>query len=202
MRMSSRRSARSQRGHRTAHPSTVARYGYVFGTSPSAFTSATNAALKLGGVAFLLAACVTSADQSRWSDSMRREPLDGGISRTFPASLDETLRAAEDAFVAVGLRQGQDCAAPDRRSGEVTPRCTERAVTTVGDRARSIVGYNQGRAWNGVQVRIVVHQAAATQTTVWVISKYRMDTIVGGRGDYSERILSEIARTLARTPAS
>jgi hypothetical protein len=147
-------------------------------------------------VVFFLGACVTSLDQSNWSESMRRELLDQGISRTFPASLEKTLQAAEDALVVVGLRQRWECAAPDYQHNEVTPRCAERAVTKVGDHTFIIVGLNAGRAWNGVQVRVVMDEFVANQTTVRVLSKYRMETIVGGRGDYSGSILNEIARTL------
>ena len=43
-----------------------------------------------------------------------------------------------------------------------------------------------------------MEELAANRTTVRVVSKYRMETIVGGRGDYSESILNEIARTLSR----
>jgi hypothetical protein len=127
---------------------------------------------------------------------MRREPMDQGVSRTFPANLDKTVQAAENALVAVGLRQGRDCQAPDHQHDEVMPRCTERAVTKVGDHTSFIVGFDTGRAWNGVQVRVVMEESTANRTTVRVVSKYRMETIVGGRGDYSEGILNELARTL------
>lgn len=82
---------------------------------------------------FFLTACATSLDQSNWAASMQREPLDQGISRTFPTSLEVTLRAAEDALPVAGLVQALDCAAADYQHGEVTPRCTERAVTRIGD---------------------------------------------------------------------
>ena len=145
-------------------------------------------------VVFSLVACATSLDQSNWSESMRREPLDQGVSRTFPASLERTLQAAEDALAAVGLRQARDCAPSDARHPE--PSCTERAVTKVGDHTSIIVGFNTGNSWSGVQVRVVMDELTANQTTVRVLSKYRMETIVGKRGDYSGSILEEMARTL------
>ena len=149
--------------------------------------------LCLSLVCFLMA-CATSLDQSKWSESMRREPLDQGSSRAFPANLDSTLQAAEDALATVGLRQGRDCPPSDAQHPE--PRCTERAVTRVGDHTSIIIGFNEGRAWNGVQVRVVMEELATNQITVRVLSKYRMETMVGGKGDYSESILNEIARTL------
>jgi hypothetical protein len=82
----------------------------------------------------------------------------------------------------------------DRQSPE--PSCTERAVTRVSDHTSIIPAFNEGRYWNGVQVRVVMEELTANQTTVHVLSKYRTETKVGGKGDYSASILDEIARTL------
>lgn len=69
-------------------------------------------------------------------------------------------------------------------------------VTKVDDHTL-VIGATKGeRAWSGGQVRVVVQQTAPNQTTVYVISKYRTETIVGRRGDYSGTILNEIARRL------
>ena len=69
-----------------------------------------------------VSACVTSLDQSNWSDSLRLEPLGKGITRTFTADLDKTLQAAEEALVTAGLRQGLDCPDSMNRHLEVGER--------------------------------------------------------------------------------
>lgn len=145
-----------------------------------------------------VSACVTALDQSKWSDSLRLEPLGNGITRTFTADLDNTLQAAEEALVTAGLRQFLDCPDSVNRHLEVGERvhCIGPFVNKVDDHTL-VIGATKGeREWSGEQIRVVVQQTAPNQTTVYVISKYRTETIVGRRGDYAETILNEIARRL------
>lgn len=116
-------------------------------------------------------------------------PRDQGVARTYAADYSKTLLAAEEALDKAGLRwnalnrYGIIFADLPHRPGETDDEIWSLYATPKGE-----------RAWSGDQVRVVVQQTAPMQTTVRVISKHRMETLVGRKGDYSGAILDEIGR--------
>jgi hypothetical protein len=123
----------------------------------------------------ILIACFSSSDQQRWDQSMRSEPFANGVSRTYPAGFARTIQAAENALVAAGLNQERNC--PDIDTVTREPHCVGLLINPVDD-------------------RVLIQRLGPELTTVRVISKYREQTILGRRGDYSGTILDEIARNL------
>ena len=113
-----------------------------------------------------LTACATTG-------GLKQEPLDQGVTRTFAGNYDTILKAARDATVATGLHL--------------------ESVDKVDDRTWTLVGKKDASAWSwGEMVRVVVQQTAPDSTTVRVISKKRMATNVGARGDYSQAIFADM----------
>ena len=104
---------------------------------------------------------------------LKQEPLDQGVTRTFGGNYDTILKAARDATVASGLHL--------------------ESVDKVDDRTWTLVGKKDASAWSwGELVRVVVQQTAPDSTTVRIISKKRMATNVGARGDYSQAIFADM----------
>jgi hypothetical protein len=122
---------------------------------------------------FLVCAAAVSMVACATTGALKQEPLDQGVVRIFAGSYDTILKAARDAVVASGLHL--------------------ESVDKVDDHTWSIVGKKDGSTWSwGELVRVVVQQTAPDSTAVRVISKKRMATNVGARGDYSQAILNDI----------
>jgi hypothetical protein len=114
----------------------------------------------------LVAGCATTS-------GLKSEPLDQGVTRVFTGDYDTILKIAREATVAAGLHL--------------------ESVDKIDDRTWALVGKKDASAWSwGELVRVVVQETAPNQTTVRVISKKRMATNVGARGDYSQTILNDI----------
>jgi hypothetical protein len=95
------------------------------------------------------------------------------VTRTFAGDYDKTLTAAREAVVDAGLHL--------------------ESIDKVDDHTWSLIGKKDASAWSaGELVRVVVQQTAPNETAVRVISKKRMATNVGARGDYSAAILNDI----------
>jgi hypothetical protein len=151
--------------------------------------------------AIVLAACATSADQAHWDASLRSAPVTEGVARTFSADLATTLRAAQQAVLTTDLEPDRDC--PDSINHDLIVgehnRCLGPTSTRIDDHTavfNAMKLRGEGQWWNGEQVRIVVQEAAPGQTTVRVLSRFRTQTIVGRRGDYSAAIFDQISRQL------
>lgn len=86
---------------------------------------------------------------------------------------DTILKAARDATVASGLHL--------------------ESVDKVDDHTWTILAKKDASTWSwGELVRVVIQQTSADTTTVRVISKKRMATNVGARGDYSQAIFNDM----------
>lgn len=121
----------------------------------------------------MILALVILASACATTGGLKQEPLDQGVSRTFTGNYDTILKAARDATVAAGLHL--------------------ESVDKVDDHTWTLVGKKDASAWSwGELVRVVVQQTAADTTTVRIISKKRMATNVGARGDYSQTIFSDM----------
>jgi hypothetical protein len=142
----------------------------------------------------ILIACFSSSDQQRWDQSMRSESFANGVSRTYPAGFARTIQAAENALVAAGLNQERNC--PDIDTVTREPHCVGLLINPVDDHTSYLYAIKGNHGWNGEQVRVLIQRLGPELTTVRVISKYREQTILGRRGDYSRTILDEIARNL------
>lgn len=124
-------------------------------------------------IALLVCAAAVSMSGCATTGALKQEPLDQGVARVFAGSYDTILKAARDAVVASGLHI--------------------EAVDKIDDHTWSIVGKKDASAWSwGELVRVVVQQASPDSTAVRVVSKKRMATNVGARGDYSQAILNDI----------
>jgi hypothetical protein len=120
------------------------------------------------GVALVgaLTSCATTG-------GLKQEPLDQGVSRAFTGNYDTILKAARDATVAAGLHL--------------------ESVDKVDEHTWTLVGKKDASAWSwGELVRVVIQQTGPDTTTVRIISKKRMATNVGARGDYSQAILNDM----------
>jgi hypothetical protein len=119
----------------------------------------------------LVAAAAISACAS--TASIKSEPLDAGVSRTFEGSYDRVLRAARDATVAAGLA--------------IDSYDQVNAATAV------IVGKKGASAFSwGELVRVVVQQTDSAHVTVRVYTARRVATNITARGDYSTTIFQNI----------
>lgn len=115
---------------------------------------------------FIVAGCATTG-------ALKQEPLDQGVSRTFTGNFDTILKAARDATVSAGLHL--------------------ESVDKIDAHTWSLVGKKDASAWSwGELVRVVVQETSPNSTAVRVISKKRMATNVGARGDYSQAILNDM----------
>jgi len=104
---------------------------------------------------------------------LQQEPLDQGASHSFVGNYDTILKAARDATVAAGLHL--------------------ESVDKVSDKTWTLLAKKDASAWSwGELVRVVVEQSAGDTTNVRIISKKRMATNVGARGDYSQAIFNDM----------
>jgi hypothetical protein len=111
-------------------------------------------------------ACATSG-------GLKQEPLTAGETQKFVGNYDTILKAARDATVASGLHL--------------------ESVEKVDDHTWTILGKKDASAWSwGEIVRVVIQQVSPDTTSVRIISKKRMATNVGARGDYSQAIFSDM----------
>jgi len=157
-------------------------------------------------VAIFAVACVTwtSADQAHWAGSLRSAPLAEGIAQTFSSDLATTVRAAQQAVLAIGLEPDRDC--PEwlnrgfKNVGEGV-RCLGPTFTRIDEHtavfdAMKFGGSGTKRWCNGDQVRVLVQELVPGQSTVRILSKFRTHTIVGRSGDYSSAIFDQVSRQL------
>ena len=144
----------------------------------------------------LLQACwPASLDQQHWCESLEHESLSAGVSRTFSASAATTLKAAEDAVVAVGLYQQQIC--PGSTPTDPKPACDGLEVAHFGVDTLAFYAFpDRQRGWDGRQVRVVVAGHGPNESTVYILSKRSTTTVTHGRGDYSSVILNAVSARL------
>ena len=161
----------------------------------------------LCALAVLVVACVNwNLEEAHWDASLRSAPLTQGVARTFSADLATTVRAAQQAVIALGFEPDMDC--PDsinrgiKNVGErvrcLGPRFTRIDEHTAVFNAMKFRGTGDQHWWNGEQVRILVQEVVPGQSTVRVLSRFRTQTIVGRRGDYSSAIFERLSDQLNR----
>lgn len=120
----------------------------------------------------VMVGCATVAD-------LKHEPLNAGLSRTFPAELEDVVLATVEAIRQVGL---------DLESYDEIEENTWMILSSRGTTAGS---------W-GSLVRIVVSQRSEAHTEVRVLTRRRVRGNVTAEDDYSESLFSWIENLLGK----
>ena len=108
---------------------------------------------------------------------IQNAPLTAGVTRTFDAGFDNTVKAARESVVEAGLQI--------------------ESVREVDANTFFIIGKKGTSAFSwGELVRVAVMREGENRTRVAVHTQRRVATNVTARGDYSEPILSNLARKL------
>lgn len=112
---------------------------------------------------------------------LKDEPLTEGTSRPFAAEFEELVKVVPEVFDSLGLELTESYPVNDE------------AWMFLGEKPASLFSY-------GAVLRVVVERLGEHQTAVRIVSKRRVGTAFGNKGDYSKDIFEAVANHLKLEP--